>query len=251
MSGFRILPAGDAAFAVEFGETIDRACSDRVLALADRIERARIVGVIETVPTFRSLMVAFDPARVAFEALERSVAVLVDSAGEFAKSDGTAARPRRKWLTPACYHRELAPDLEACSARLGLTVDEFAARHAAIAHRVFMLGFLPGQPYLGELPEALALPRRETPRARVEAGSIGIAMRMTCIFPRATPCGLNVIARTPIPFWSPAQPDGALLSPGDEVTFQPISVERYHELSERLNNSQTLTADDKPFRAAS
>ena len=232
MNGFRILPAGDSAFAVEFGDTIDRVVSERVLTLAQLIERAHFSGVLETIPTFRSLMVAFDPARVAFEALVRAVSKLAEPLVAFARDQAPTFREHRCWRAPACYHPDVAPDLEDAASRLGLTPQELAMRHAAQRYHVYMLGFLPGQPYLGELPEALALPRRETPRLRVEAGSVGVAMRMTCIFPRATPCGLNVIARTPLPLWNPARTEGLLLQPGDELRFVPVSLETFEALGD-------------------
>ena len=232
MNGFRILPAGDAAFAVEFGDTIDRTVSERVLTLAQLIERAHLMGVLETIPTFRSLMVAFDPARVAFEALTRAVSTLAEPLVAFARDQSPTLREHRRWRAPACYHPDVAPDLEDAAARLGLSAQELAARHSAQPYHVYMLGFLPGQPYLGELPEALTLPRRETPRLRVEAGSIGVAMRMTCIFPRVTPCGLNIIARTPLPLWNPTHTDGLLLQPGDELRFVPVSLETFEALGD-------------------
>jgi len=245
MNGFRILPAGDSAFAVEFGDTIDRIVSERVLTLAQLIERAHLSGVLETIPTFRSLMVAFDPARVAFEALARTVSKLAEPLVAFARDQAPSFREHRCWRAPACYHPDVAPDLEAAAARLGLSMAELAARHAAPSYHVYMLGFLPGQPYLGELPESLALPRRETPRLRVEAGSIGVAMRMTCIFPRATPCGLNVIARTPLPLWNPTQTDGLLLQPGDALRFVPVSLETFESLGNADARASWRWRDDE------
>ncbi len=225
LDDFRILAAGDAAFVVEFGDSIDRAFSERVLALADRIDETDLAGVVETVPTFRSLLVVFDPARVAFEALAKTVAGLV-------RTGRPVAHKTRTWTLPVCYDGSLAPDLADVAARAGLSVEALAARHASIVHHVYMLGFLPGQPYLGDLPDDLALPRLESPRARVEAGSVGIATRMTCVFPKATPCGLRVIGRTPIPLWSPSRPNGALLGPGEKVVFRPISLDVFHRLAD-------------------
>lgn len=223
MNDYRILPLGDAAFAVEFGDRIDRGLNERVLALSDAVGRARLPGVVETIPTFRSLTIAFDPSNVGYETLVERVAMLMAEGVPTPKGG-------REWVVPACYHPEVAPDIEDAAARLGFDVPELASRHASIAHHVYMLGFLPGQPYLGELPDSLVLSRRMTPRPRVEAGVIGVAMRMTCIMPRVTPCGLNILARTPMPLWSPLRPDGALFEPGDTLLFEPISLDRFHQL---------------------
>ena len=172
-------------------------------------------------------MVAFDPAEIGFEALAEQIAGL-------APTERAARRTTRTWTLPVCYDVSLAPDLADVAARAGLCVEALAARHASFAHHVYMLGFLPGQPYLGDLPDDLVLPRLESPRPRVEAGSVGIAMRMTCIFPKATPCGLRVIGRTPVPLWRPASANGALLEPGDQVVFRPIALDAFHWMADQV-----------------
>jgi len=215
MSDFRIRPAGDAALVVEFGDAIDRRHSELVVALAEQIRSERVRGVIETTPTFRSLFVSFDPDEIGHDELAQEIAAIFDRK--------TRLTPRkRRWQVPACYDPDLAPDLEDAANKAGLTVRQFAGRHSSIVFYVYMLGFLPGQPYLGDLPDDLVMPRLASPRPRVEAGSIGIAMRMTCIFPRPTPCGLRIIARTPISLFDPEHPDRRVIEPGDEVVFQPI-----------------------------
>ncbi len=221
----RILANGDAALVVEFGDRIDLTLNERVLALADRVAAAAIPGILETIPTFRSLMICFDPSRLAFGALARGVLVLL------ADAEG---RPHtgRFWRLPVCYHPEVAPDLADAARRAGMSPEAFVSRHCGMIHHVYMLGFLPGQPYLGDLPVELALPRRETPRMKVAAGSVGVASRMTCVFPRETPCGLNVIGRTPAPLWHHRRRVAALLAPGDRVAFEPVKLEDFRRLAE-------------------
>ena len=222
---FRILANGDTAMVVEFGDRIDLAVNARVLALADRIAEQPIDGVVETVPTFRSLMIAFDPGRVAFSTLADRVSRLLDR--------GSARpHPGRLWRLPVCYDPEVAPDLPEAAERAGLTAEAFASRHAAITHHVYMLGFLPGQPYLGDLPSELALPRRETPRTRVAAGSVGVAARMTCLFPKETPCGLNIIGRTPAILWDPDRAAASLLAPGDDIVFERVDLDGFGRLAD-------------------
>jgi KipI family sensor histidine kinase inhibitor len=131
-------------------------------------------------------MISFDPSRIGFDALARRVSGLL--------VDATAApRAGRLWRLPVCYDPEVAPDLADAARRAGMAPEAFVSRHSGMIHHVYMLGFLPGQPYLGDLPAELALPRLETPRTRVAAGSVGVASRMTCVFPNEPPCGLNVI----------------------------------------------------------
>jgi inhibitor of KinA len=134
----------------------------------------------------------------------------------------------------------VAPDLSAAARRLGLSSEAFVARHCGMIHHVYMLGFLPGQPYLGDLPEELALPRRDTPRMKVVAGSVGVAQRMTCIFPKETPCGLNIIGRTPVAVWDHHRANAALLMPGDRVAFEQVGLGDFGRLAERAARDELL-----------
>jgi inhibitor of KinA len=221
----RILANGDAALVVEFGERIDLTLNERVLALADGIADAEIPGILETVPTFRSLMISFDPSRIAHGALARRVLVLLADAQGRQHSG-------RLWRLPVCYEPEFALDLADAARHAGISPEAFVSRHCGMIHHVYMLGFLPGQPYLGDLPAELALPRRETPRMKVAAGSVGVASRMTCLFPKETPCGLNIIGRTPATLWDHRRREAALLAPGDRVAFEQVGLEDFRRLME-------------------
>jgi inhibitor of KinA len=223
MPPHKVLTAGDTALVIEFGDAVDRALSAWVLALARRLNEARVAGVIETVPTFRSLMVYYDPiALPAAELIER-IEALMDGV------EPTSAT-ERLWRLPVCYDGDLAPDLDDVAARTGLTRTAVIDRHAAVTYHVYMLGFLPGLAYLGDVAPELVLPRRDVPRIRIPAGSVGIAMSMTCIFPRETPCGLHLLGCSPVPLWHPR--DGAaLLTPGDQVMFSPIPRREHDEMA--------------------
>ncbi len=184
-------------------------------------------------------MISFDPSRIGFDALARRVSNLI--------ADATAVpRAGRLWRLPVCYDPEVAPDLEDAARRAGMAPEAFASRHSGMIHHVYMLGFLPGQPYLGDLPEELALPRRETPRTRVAAGSVGVASRMTCVFPKETPCGLNIIGRTPVALWDHRRREAALLAPGDRVLFEPVGLEDFATLAELSARGELVLA---PFGA--
>jgi KipI family sensor histidine kinase inhibitor len=226
MSNYRLLPAGDTAIVVEFGDRIDRVLSTRVLALARRIEALRLEGMSECVPTFRSLMVHYDPLVLPRAALCERIRALIDGLRVSEKAG-------RHWRLPACYDRQLAPDLDDVSARTELSRSEVIERHSGTTYHVYMLGFLPGLAYMGDVPGELALPRRATPRLKVPAGSLAIANRMTCVFPMETPCGLHVIGRSPVPLWRQAPVPTALLAPGDTVMFAPISLREYEDMSEK------------------
>ena len=211
----RFLPQGDAALVVEFGDRIDPAVNARVMALAEAIRRAPIAGVIETVPTFRSLLLHYDPLQRDFSDLVREVrSALVEL-------QGYAAQPRRVTI-PACYEGELAPDLAEVAALTGLAPDDVVRLHASVAYQVFMLGFLPGLPYMGVLPEKLRLPRLATPRLRVPPRALAIATDMTTIYPLESPGGWRLIGSVPVDLFDIAADPPALLRCGDHVRFRPV-----------------------------
>jgi inhibitor of KinA len=229
MLPYKVLTAGDTAIRIEFGDHVDQQLSLWVLALARRLNEAGIAGISETVATFRSLMVYYDPIVVPTAGLIVQIADLM--------TDISAEKsPIRLWRLPACYDPELALDLAEVAERTGLTRAGVIERHAAVIYHVYMLGFLPGFAYLGDVPSELALLRRAVPRPRVPSGAVAIAMSMSCIFPRESPSGWHVIGRTPIPLWRQhaGGEGGPLLAPGDKVEFTPISIREYEDVLGRV-----------------
>ncbi len=228
MIDYRILAAGDTAIVVEFGDRIDRELNAIVLALARRLDESKIVGLNETIPTFRSLTAFYEPVVLSKAALEGHIATIMD---ELSTEQGRG----RLWRLPVCYDPEMAPDLASVAARTGLTSAQVVERHSGIVYHVYMLGFLPGLAYTGDVPSELVLPRLVSPRSRIPAGMLGIAMAMSLIMPRETPSGLNLIGRSPVAMWrrakTPADGDAPLLAPGDEVIYQPVSIREYEQLA--------------------
>jgi inhibitor of KinA len=226
MPPYKVLTAGDTALVIEFGDAVDRGLSAWVLALAHRLNEAHVAGVIETVPTFRSLMVYFDPIELPAARLIGQIEALMEGV------EPTSATGRL-WRLPVCYDGDLAPDLDEVATRTGLTRAAVIDRHAEVTYHVYMLGFLPGLAYLGDVAPELMLPRRDVPRIRIPAGSVGIGMAMTCIFPRESPCGLHLLGHSPVSLWRPQNgaDAAALLTPGDQVTFSPIARREHDELT--------------------
>ena len=216
----RFLPAGDTALVVEFGDRVDRGLSARVLALAQKLEAAQLAGVVEAVPTFRSLMVHYDPLQTSQRDLQRAIAPLLQGL-EAAEIAG------RRWRIPACYDASLGLDLADVARRAGLDPAQVVERHSQTSQLVYMMGFLPGLPYLGGLPEEFALPRRANPRVKVPSGSVAVAMAMSVIYPQESPGGWHILARTPVPLWDMRRSPPALLAAGDQVTFEPLSLREY------------------------
>ena len=231
MSAYKVLTAGDTALVVEFGDRVDRKLSTFVLALARRLDEIHLDGIVETVPTFRSLMVHYDPLVISAEALVGRIVDLMDGL-RISEQGG------REWRLPVCYDPELALDLGDVAARTGLTPAQVVERHSAVAYHVYMLGFMPGFAYMGDLTAELVLARRETPRSRIPAGSVAIATTMSCVFPRESPSGWHVVGRSPVALWRrtiSGAGRSALLAPGDKVTFAPISLREYEALAAKAD----------------
>jgi KipI family sensor histidine kinase inhibitor len=227
----RILACGDTALTIEFGEAIDRHVSALVLALAYRMDRQAIAGVVELVPTFRSLMVHYDPMLLPQAELIRRLVPLLAGL-EVAQEAG------RRWRIPACYHESLAPDLNEVANRTGLTPSNVVELHSATTFHVYMVGFLPGYPYMGDLPPELILPRREDPRTAVPPGSVAIATTQTAVYTLESPGGWHLIGRTPAPLWDARQARPAILAAGDKVVFEPVSVIDYESMLARAASGE-------------
>jgi len=223
MMDVRFLPAGDTALVVELGDRVDRALSERVLGLSRRIRDAALDGVVETVPTFRSLLLHYDPGIT-------SGAELIEAVRALLGADQSRRRQRRRWRIPACYAASCAPDLEEVAQRAGLSADAVVARHSGTPFYVYMIGFVPGYAYMGDLPGELQLPRRADPRVRVPPGSIAIAQALTTIYPLESPGGWHLIGATPIRLFDPAWEQPSLLAPGDEVRFDPVPLDKYEAI---------------------
>jgi len=209
--------AGEGALYAVYPDRIDPRVNALVLALFRGLRERAIPGIVELVPSYRALMISFDPVAIDDEALVR---IVVDTAG--------AAQPdeveRRTITLPVAYGGAHGPDLEAVAHHAGLATDEVIARHAGALYDVFFLGFTPGFPFLGGLNPVLATPRRATPRPHVAAGSVGIAGSQTGVYPVSSPGGWNIIGRTPVALFDQQRRlDAAvLLRPGDRIRFHPI-----------------------------
>jgi KipI family sensor histidine kinase inhibitor len=217
----RILPCGDAALAVEFGDTIDPAVNARVLALDAAVQGRP--WLLESLPTYRSLLVYYDPTAIDFadlsaELLERA------GAGSSAPAAGTT------WTIPVAYGGEHGIDLEATAATHSLTPEELIRRHSAPTYLVYMIGFLPGFAYLGGLDPTIATPRRISPRLTTPPGTISIGGVQALVASIEAPSGWHLLGRTPVRNFMPGRDPVFLLQPGDRVRFQPIDARLFGEL---------------------
>ena len=218
----RILPCGDTALAVEFGNEIDPAINARVLALSTRVNQG-VSGVMETVPTYRSLLVHYDPIVTDFDALGATLTAL--------SADLSDTPPEGQlWRIPVVYGGAFGIDLDNVAARHGLTPAELIARHAAPVYRVYMIGFMPGFAYLGGLDPSIATPRREVPRVKTPAGTISIGGVQAAVASIEAPSGWHLLGRTPVRTFMLDRDPPFILGPGDRVTFKPIPAARWDAL---------------------
>lgn len=214
-----IQPFGDQALLVQWEQIIDPQINSEVIRLDRAIQRSKINGFNFSIPAYCSLTIGFKPELISYEQLSAQIREL------HRQSDNTSPRafPSRKITIPVCYQGAYAPDLDWLSQHFGLEPEQIIHLHTHAPFRVYMLGFMPGFPYMGKLPQALETPRKTTPRLRVPAGAVGLAGLQTGIYPIESPGGWQIIGRTPLKIFDPEREQPFLLAPGDEVHFEAIS----------------------------
>ena len=223
MDTVRMLVAGEQGLIVEFGNAIDPAVNARVHRLARALAARGLEGVIEAVPTYRSLLVLFDPLVLTRERLASEVEGLL-AAPAVEEAPGSGGNTVE---LPVLYGGEFGPDLAFIARHNALSTDEVIAIHSSSAYLVYMLGFTPGFPYLGGMSSRLATPRLSSPRGKVPSGSVGIAGSQTGVYPLESPGGWRLIGRTPLPLFDLEAEQPFLLAPGDVVRFRPVDEEEY------------------------
>ncbi len=212
----RLLDLGDGALTLEFGDRIDPALNAQVMAARDSLAALKLEGISDLVPTYRSLTVHFDPLRLDRDSLGRQML-------QVAASPDQKSAPATRWRIPVVFGGESGPDLAEVADATGRSEAAIVEAVCATELRVFLIGFLPGFPYLGELPAWLHLPRRTTPRTAVAANSLAIAGPQVAVYPWQSPGGWHLLGRTPVRMFDVADADRpALLAPGDSVRFRAV-----------------------------
>lgn len=223
----RILTAGDGCMVAEFGDTIDLGINSRVAELRDEVKGLHISGVIDLVPTYRSLAVYFDPLKADVKKLRERLEILCQGGGNH-----SAVGHRTTVVVPTLYGGEWGPDLEDVAKHTGFSPEEVIKRHSGQECYCYMLGFTPGFPYLGGMDPALEVPRLKNPREVIPGGSVAIGGKQTGIYSLASPGGWRLIGRTPMLLFDPDRDPPIFLQAGMWIRFKPIEKAEFDEIEE-------------------
>ena len=227
---YRIFPSGDASITLDFGNTINETINKEVIAKFKQLQIHPLPFMIEAVPAYSSLTVYYNV-----------VAIKKKITGGLTAFEWIRQQLEERWQQPVpdqvtttrlvnipvCYEKEFALDAEKLTRIKNISIDEMIRIHSASSYRVYMLGFLPGFAYMGEVDEKIAMPRKKQPQP-IEAGSVGIAGRQTGIYPMASPGGWQIIGRTPLQLFDPEREEPTLLKAGDTVRFYSISKDEFN-----------------------
>lgn len=227
----KYLPAGDQALDVELGDTIDVGTNRKVHNLLVSLDKLAIPGIIDLVPSYRSLLVHYDPVRLSNRTLiEKLSAILDDKTKEL-------VQPRTKIVRiPTLYGGAMGPDIMQVANHNGLEPNDVIRIHTEPDYLVYMIGFSPGFPYLGGMSNEIATPRLDSPRTAIPAGSVGIAETQTGVYPSETPGGWQLIGRTALKLFDPNNPKPVLIEAGDYIKFESVTESKYEIIKKEVEN---------------
>jgi inhibitor of KinA len=223
-----IQPLGDSAVRVVFGKEISAKVHGKVRAFCMILEEMKPSGIIEWMPSYTAVTVFYDSLHFSYEETAEWVKVLVKDL------DSMETIPARTWNIPVCYEGKFAPDIESIGERIGLHPNEIIERHTKPLYTIFMLGFIPGFPYLGGMDRTIAAPRLEKPRSSVPAGSVGIAGEQTGIYSLTSPGGWQIIGRTPLKLYDRKKTQPVFLEAGDKLRFQAVTEHKFQEIQQKV-----------------
>lgn len=226
----RFMPVGDQALLMELGDDIEEGCNACIKGMIELIEEVGIKGIIETIPSYRSILIYYDPFVTDFnETVDRLKKI-------YGRLDIKSVEKGDTVIIPVLYGGEVGPDLQFVARYTGLTEEEVIDIHTSMDYLIYMLGFAPGFPYLGGIDERIQVPRLETPREWIPAGSVGIAGRQTGIYTVDSPGGWRVIGLTPVKLYDPHRDIPVILRIGDYIRFRPITVEEFDEIKKGVES---------------
>ena len=230
MSEVRYLVAGDSAVCVEFGNEISPEINKKIRAFKIALEKEQIEGIVETVPTYRSLLVVYKPEVIRFSALTEKFDKLMGSLSSIPIPPPTVIE------IPVLYGGEMGPDIENVAEHNHKTVEEVIKIHTSEEYLIYMIGFIAGFPYLGGMSKEIATPRLKSPRVKIEGGSVGIAGEQTGIYPVASPGGWQLIGRTPLKLYDADREKPVLLEAGQYIKFAAVTEEEYKKIEKEVED---------------
>lgn len=213
---------------IVFEERIDPEINAQVIQLKSALQNSDITGVLELVISYNTLVIYFDDTVTDHETLSESLQSLTLSS--------TAQQQITTYIIPVCYEAPFNLDLDEMASIHNKTTEEIIQIHTSIPYLIYMLGFMPGFPFLGGLDESIATPRKASPRKEIPAGSVGIANAQTGIYPLASPGGWNIIGKTPLKLFDPKRNPEVYYEAGDYIKFKRISKEEYDAIEQAVNN---------------
>lgn len=226
----KYLMSGDSSITVEFDEVISVESNQKVKALAQGIIDEDFEGLIEVVPTYRSLTIHYDPITITYDEVIKTITNIEKKNGKLKKTDPKVIE------IPVCYEAEYALDIEFVAKHNNMDAKEVIKRHTAPDYLIYMIGFTPGFPYLGGMDESISTPRLEKPRIKIDAGSVGIAGSQTGIYPIDSPGGWRIIGKTPLSLYNKDSEDPFLLEMGEYLRFVPIDKDEFDRISKEVSN---------------
>lgn len=231
---FSIAPLGDTAVMIEWEQQIDPTIHEQVMKAFHCLHSLQLPYITDLIPAYASLTVLYDAAGIRQKVKQPARSWISAFITRALQQTGNTATAATRYLQiPVCYHPSLAPNLTAMAQQKGISESDIITLHTAHTYTVYMLGFLPGFPYMGKVDARLTTPRLKQPRTQVPAGSVGIAGEQTGIYPLASPGGWNIIGQTPIRLFDATSKDPCYCRPGDQVQFVPISLETFQQMQQR------------------
>lgn len=226
----KYLLAGDSTLIVEFGDKIEEAVNSKIRSLNLAIANGNIPGIKEMVPTYRSLMIIYEPDVIELDHLKNRIEEIQAKLSELKLPEARVIE------IPTLYGGEYGPDINFVAEHNKISVEEVISIHTSVEYLIYMIGFTPGFPYLGGMSDKIATPRLQTPRTKIPAGSVGIAGAQTGIYPIESPGGWQLIGRTPVKLYDPYRDEPVLLNAGDYIKFTPIDEKEYKNILEAEEN---------------
>ncbi|MDR9796993.1 MAG: allophanate hydrolase [Bacillaceae bacterium] len=225
---FSIQPLGDTGIIIQFGTEISEAIYQQIRQYVYWLEQSCIEGIVEWVPAYTTLAVFYRPNIISYDELSQKLLKIGEKIESMPVPDPIVIE------IPTLYGKEAGPDIQFVAETNGLSEEEVVKIHSSSDYLIYMIGFVPGFPYLGGMDKRIAAPRKKTPRSRIPAGSIGIAGEQTGIYPLETPGGWQIIGRTPVKLYDPQKQDPILLKAGDYIRFVPITEREYEKIEQQV-----------------